>query len=71
MGFNERLKAIEVKAGTKTGPTVIVYENNSVPEGTPPGAVIVYVKYDGNARGSQPDGHGDSRRNRGRRYERH
>jgi hypothetical protein len=71
MGFNERLKAIEVKAGTKTGPTVIVYENNSVPEGTPPDAIILRVVYDGNARGSQPDGHGDSRRNRGRRYERH
>ena len=69
MGLNERVKAIEAKAGTQAGPIVIVYENDSIPQGTPPDAVIIYVKYDGNAKGSQPDGRGDSPRNSGRQYE--
>jgi len=67
-----RLRMIEKKAGNKEErPVVVVYENNSIPEGTPPNALIVHVVYDGNARGSQPDGHGDSPRNSRRRYERH
>jgi len=37
MGLNERVKAIEAKAGTQAGPIVIVYENDSIPQGTPPG----------------------------------
>jgi len=46
MSLSARLAAIEKKAGDKEErPIVVVYENNSVPEGTPPNALIVHVEY--------------------------
>ena len=70
MSLSARLAAIEKKAGDKEErPIIVVYEDDAIPEDTPPNALIVHVVYDGNAKGSQPGGRSDFPRNSGRRDE--